>query len=67
MEAAKATGRQGEISDALKKLGIAKFADTPAVRYDEVMQLITSFAPAKQPEELPAAPQEEQAEKEEAQ
>ena len=44
MEAAKATGRQGEISDALKQLGIAKFADTPAIKYDEVMKLICSFA-----------------------
>ena len=42
MEAAKATGRQGEISDALKKAGIAKFADTPAARYEEVKSLIAS-------------------------
>lgn len=36
-------------------------------QYDEVMQLINSFAPAQQPEAIPAASQEKQAEKEEAQ
>lgn len=49
MEAAKATGRQGEISDALKKAGIAKFADTPAARYEEVKSLIASFGTQEQP------------------
>lgn len=44
MKAAKETGRQSEISDALKKIGIAKFADTPASRYDEVVNLIAGFA-----------------------
>ena len=52
MEAAKATGRQGEISDALKKAGIAKFADTPAVRYEEIMGLIASFATQEQPAKI---------------
>jgi len=53
MEAAKATGRQGEISDALKKMGIAKFADTPASRYDEVMQLVASYANGQAQNALP--------------
>lgn len=44
MEAARATGRQGDISDAIKKLGIAKFSDTPVSRFDEVMQLIFGFS-----------------------
>ena len=47
MKAASETGRQGEISDALKQLGIAKFADVPAARYDEVMQLVSRFASGK--------------------
>lgn len=52
MEAAKATGRQGEISDALKKAGIAKFADTPAARYEEVKSLIASFGTQEQPAKI---------------
>ena len=66
MEAAKATGRQGEISDALKKLGIAKFADTPAIRYDEVMKLISSFSSQPGNEEQPVAAQEDKAARKEA-
>lgn len=42
-EAAKATGMQGAISDELKKMGIAKFADVPANKYDEVMLMIQGF------------------------
>lgn len=60
MEAAKATGQQGKISDALKQMGIAKFADTPAVRFDEVMNLIHSFDPEQQPTALPEADTTEQ-------
>lgn len=52
MEAAKATGRQGKISDALKKAGIAKFADTPAARYEEVKSLIASFGTQEQPAKI---------------
>lgn len=55
MDAAKATGKQGQISDALKQLGIAKFADTPAARFDEVMSLIQSFTSTQQPASLPPA------------
>lgn len=44
MEAAKATGRQSEISDELKKLGIAKFADVPAVQYPAIKELVFAFA-----------------------
>ena len=59
MEAAKASGMQGEISDALKRMGIAKFADVPAGRYDEVMQLIQSYGtPEDEPAALPEAPAE---------
>lgn len=47
MDAAKATGMQGAISDELKKLGIAKFADIPANRYDEVLTLIQSYSADK--------------------
>lgn len=47
MQAAKKTGRQGEISDALKKLGIAKFADVPTGRYQEIKELVESFAAGK--------------------
>lgn len=46
MEMAAKTGRQGEISDALKRMKIAKFADVPAARLDEVRKMIESFAPA---------------------
>jgi len=47
MQAAKKTGRQGEISDAMKKLGIAKFADVPVGRYQEIKELVDSFAASK--------------------
>lgn len=47
MEAAAKTGRQGEISDALKRMKIAKFADVPAARFDEVVKMIASFMPEK--------------------
>lgn len=56
MEAAKATGMQGKISDELHKMGISKFADVPAVRYDEVLAMIQGFGepvtqePAKKPD-----------------
>lgn len=43
MAAAKATGYQGKVSQELKKMGIAKFADVPAGRYEEVMAMIQSF------------------------
>jgi len=74
MEAAKATGYQGKVSQELKKMGIAKFADVPAARFDEVMRMIQSFglpadeAPAGQleppatddaPPELEAPPTDE--------
>ena len=43
MEATAKTGKQGEISDRMKAMGIAKFADVPAARYDEVLAMIKSF------------------------
>ena len=43
MEAAKATGYQGKVTAELKKMGIAKFADVPVKRYEEVMQMIQGF------------------------
>jgi hypothetical protein len=67
MEAAKATGMQGAISDELKKMGIAKFADVPAGKYDEVMRMIQGFGVPSSEEpaqvesgndQLPEAPQE---------
>jgi len=75
MEAAKATGYQGKVSQELKKMGIAKFADVPAARYDEVMQMIQGFgvpandAPAQIPDQQPSpadAPPEMEAPPEEA-
>lgn len=67
MEAAKASGMQGAISDELKKMGIAKFADVPVGQYDEVMRMIQSFGVPSSEEtaqveggsdQLPEAPQE---------
>lgn len=53
MEAAKATGMQGRISDELKKLGISKMADIPANKFDEAMALIQSFGePAEEPKQI---------------
>lgn len=46
MEAAKATGQQGAISDEMKKLGIAKFADVPVARLEEVAAIIDKYKPA---------------------
>lgn len=51
MEAAAKTGRQGEISDALKRMKIAKFADVPVARFDEVVKLIESFKPDNKPKQ----------------
>lgn len=56
MEQIAATGRQGEVSAALKKLGIAKVSDVPVIKLDEVKALIAGFAPAKEPEAVQAAP-----------
>ncbi|MBQ3326536.1 MAG: hypothetical protein IJG86_01960 [Clostridia bacterium] len=58
MEAAKATGYQGKVSRELKKMGIAKFADVPAARYDEVMRMIQGFGvPADEtPAQIPEQP-----------
>lgn len=52
MGIAKRSGRQGEISDALKKLGIAKYADVPAGRYQEVKELLESFANTSEPPQI---------------
>lgn len=56
MEAAKATGMQGAISTELKKMGIAKFADVPAGKYEDVLRLIQGYGePAdKQPAQIEA-------------
>lgn len=45
MAMAKETGVQGKISDALKQMGIAKFADIPSVQFDEIKALIGEFMP----------------------
>ncbi len=47
MEATARTGKQGAISDIMKQMGIAKFADTPATRYEELMNVIAGFGEAK--------------------
>ena len=44
------TGRQGEISAALKKMGIAKVADVPVSRHEEVMSMVMDFVAAGKPE-----------------
>lgn len=43
MELAKQSGKQGQISDALKKAGIAKFADIPADQFDAVKSSIEAL------------------------
>lgn len=43
MIAARDTGRQSEISDAMKKMGFSKFADVTADRYEEMLNFIRSF------------------------
>jgi len=43
MEMAKASGMQGAISDELKKMGIAKFADVPVGKFEDVAQLIQGY------------------------
>ncbi len=45
MELAAATSRQGEISRALKEMGISKIADTPLTRHEEVKAMIMTFLP----------------------
>ena len=51
MKAIRDTGKQGEISDAMKKMGYAKVADVPADKYEEVLKYITEFG--KDPEPAP--------------
>ena len=46
MELIKSTGRQREVSDALKVSGFAKVADITVVRLDEMRELIKSFLPS---------------------
>lgn len=41
------TGRQGDVSKALKEMGIAKAADTPAHKLDEVMAMVKAMLPEK--------------------
>ena len=55
MELAKKTGKQGEISDQLKILGIPKFADVPASMYEEIKNSIMAMLP-KAEEPKPEAP-----------
>lgn len=42
-EAIAATGKQSEIGTALKKMGFAKVADVPAVKYNDVCKLVDSY------------------------
>lgn len=55
MQMEKETGRQGEISDALKRMGIAKVADIPAARFDEVVQMVQTFMPPQKPKQVEQA------------
>ena len=45
MELAAATSRQGEISRALKEMGISKIADTPLTRHEVVKAMIMTVLP----------------------
>ncbi|MBQ7372515.1 MAG: hypothetical protein IJW67_11680 [Blautia sp.] len=47
MKAAKETGKQAEITEELKKHGFSKFADVPAAKYEEIMELIKGFTAKK--------------------
>jgi hypothetical protein len=47
MKLAASTGKQGDISKALKEAGIARIAATPAGDYENVKLLIEAYAPAK--------------------
>ena len=40
------TGKQGDISQMLKKKGIAKVADIPATQHDEIATIIRAYLPA---------------------
>jgi hypothetical protein len=55
MQMEKETGRQGEIGDALKRMGIAKVADIPAARFDEVVQMVQTFMPPQKPKQVEQA------------
>lgn len=46
MKLAKATGMQQTISNELKKMGIAKFADIPTGRFEEIKYMISSLGEA---------------------
>lgn len=52
MKAIADTGRQGEISDALKQLGIAKVADIPAAQFEQVKKMIATFAKADEEKQI---------------
>ena len=55
MQMEKETGRQGEISDALKRMGIARVADIPVARFDEVVQMVQTFMPPQKPKQVEQA------------
>lgn len=40
------TGKQGDVSQMLKKKGIAKVADIPAAQHDEITAIIQAYMPA---------------------
>mgnify|MGYP001446336745 CR=1 FL=1 len=67
MELIKSTGRQREVSDALKVAGFAKVADITAVRLDEMRELIKGFAKGSDAAKALEAPQSEQKAQEPAQ
>ncbi len=50
MALAKKSGKQGEISDAMKKVGIAKYADIPADQFESIKAMIESLMNETTPE-----------------
>lgn len=44
MALAAATGKQGDIGDRLKAIGISRYADVPVTRFEEVKAMIASFS-----------------------
>lgn len=52
MKAIADTGRQGEISDALKQLGFPKVADVTAVQLEQVKKLIATFAKSDEEKQI---------------
>lgn len=65
MEAAKATGKQGDISVELKKMGISKFADVPSGKYEAVLAMIQAIGNLDEEPDKIEAPAEDQPQQDE--